>query len=82
MATQMKQTEDTNYPKDPTNLFTAEALALNMGGTTEADRLIQLCTGAIGGILLVTKLLCQDGIDQPAFITVLAAPYVATYAQG
>jgi hypothetical protein len=60
----------------------AEALALNVGGTSEADRMLQLRTGAVGGVLLVTQLLGKDGAVQPAFITVLAAPSAATYSPG
>jgi hypothetical protein len=46
------------------------------------DRLLQLYTGAVGGVLLVTQLLGKDGAAQPAFITVLAMPSAATYTHG
>jgi hypothetical protein len=58
----------------------AEALALNVSGATEEARLLQLHTGAVGGVLLVTQLLGKDGSAQPAFIIVLAAPSAATYS--
>jgi hypothetical protein len=78
----MNKREGVYYRKDPTAILTAEALALNVSGTSEADRMLQLCTGAVGGVLLVTQLLGKDGAVQPAFITVLAAPSVATYSHG
>jgi hypothetical protein len=82
MAMQMNKTDGPYYHKDHTLHLTLEGLALNMLGTMEAEGLIQLCTSAVGGILLFTQLPGPDGVMQPAFITVLAAPSVATYAQG
>jgi hypothetical protein len=78
----MSKTEGTYYRKDPTVNLQAAASALNVSGATEEARLLQLRTGAVGGILLVTQLLGKDGTVQPAFITVLAAPSVATYSHG
>jgi hypothetical protein len=78
----MNKREGVYYRKDPTAILTAEALALNVSGTSEADRMLQLRTGAVGGVLLVTQLLGKDGAVQPPFITVLAAPSVATYSHG
>jgi hypothetical protein len=78
----MSKTEGVCYRKDPTATLKARALAWNVGSTSEADRMFQLCTGAVGGGLLVTQLLGKDGAVQPAFITLLAVHLAATYSPG
>jgi hypothetical protein len=78
----MSKIEGTYYCKNPSVHLQVEALALNVSGVTEEARLLQLGTGAGGGVLLVTQLLGKDGAAQSAFITVLEVPSAVTYSHG
>jgi hypothetical protein len=60
--------------------FATDARALNVAGMGETDRLHQLRTVAVGGVLLVTKIPATDRSAQAALVAVLVAPSVATYA--
>jgi hypothetical protein len=79
-ATQMQRVEGTYWRKDPAPGLILEALALNRDDTTVEDRMLSLRTAAIGAVLLVTQIPADNGDPQPAFITILAAPSVSTYA--
>jgi hypothetical protein len=80
-ATQIQCIKGTYYMKDPTTSLVVAAKALDDVTMNAAKPLQQLCTNAIGGILLVTRIPASDGAPQTAFITVLGAASVATYAQ-
>jgi hypothetical protein len=67
-ATSMQKIEGTYWRKDPTPILVAEALALNPIDATPEARLHQLCTGAVGGLLLVTQLQGQEGDVQPPLL--------------
>jgi hypothetical protein len=79
-ATQMQRLEGTYWRKDPAPGLILEAQALNRDDTTVEDRTLSLRTEAIGAVLLVTQIPADNGDPQPAFITILAAPSVSTYA--
>jgi hypothetical protein len=79
-ATQMQRKEGTYWRKDPTPGLILEAKALNRDDMTVEDRMTCLRTEAIGAVLLVTEIPAENGEPQAAFITILAAPSVATYA--
>jgi hypothetical protein len=54
---------------------------LNKKSIDSQSRLHYLCTGSVGGILLVTQLFDNHGSVTRAFITILATPSVVTYRQ-
>ena len=56
-----------------------ELVRLNGTDLTMEERLKQLQTDSVGGILLVTKVIEEDGTTSKPFITILAAPSVATF---
>jgi hypothetical protein len=61
--------------------LTKDAINLNDTSIDPLSRLHLLCTGSIGGILLVTQLFDANGSVTRVFITILAAPSVVTYRQ-
>jgi hypothetical protein len=77
--TQMKSIPGCYWKEAPVPIVSQEALALNDPALTSSLRLNQLCTGSVGGILVVTRLFDDTGPVTEPFNTILAAPSVATY---
>jgi hypothetical protein len=67
--------------EDPTTKVTEEFVRLNSMEVDVEKKLEQLRTDNIGGVLLVTTMIEEDGTKSPPFITILAAPSVATYTK-
>ena len=78
--TQMKNTPGTRYwHDDPTHSLQQDATSLNDPTLDMEERLCQIRTGNVGGILLVTRLYDNTGPTTESFITIIAAPSMATY---
>jgi hypothetical protein len=56
-----------------------DALTLNDTSLDSSSRLLQLCAGSVGGILVATRLFDETGRVTEPFITILATPAVTTY---
>jgi hypothetical protein len=67
-----------DWSKNLTASLIVAAKVLNVAGMSDADRLHQLCTDAISGILLVTHIPALDGVVQMTFITVLDVDFYAS----
>ena len=76
--TQMKGCEGPYWQMDPTTTVRVQAKHLNTLTETPEIRLSVLRTDAVGGLLVVTQVVDETGISDP-FITLLAAPSVATF---
>jgi hypothetical protein len=77
--TQMKLTPGRYWKDDPTSGLQQDAITLN-GPTMDMEaRLRLLRTGSVGGILLVARLFDVNGPTTDSFVTILAAPAMATY---
>jgi hypothetical protein len=77
--TQMKLTPGRYWLDDPTSSLKKDATSLNDQTMNMEDRLSLIRTGNVGGILMVTRLYDHDGPTTESFITILAAPSMATY---
>jgi hypothetical protein len=77
--TQMKLTPGRYWLDDPTRSLKKDATSLNDQTMNMEDRLSLIRTGNVGGILMVTRLYDHDGPTTESFITILAAPSMATY---
>ena len=66
------------WKEDPSIGLTHDSKAINDPTMDETTRLKLLRTGAIGGILLVTRMFDDTGAATVPFITILAAPALAT----
>jgi hypothetical protein len=77
--TQMKSASGPYWLAAPIPVLSKDALALNDPTLDSASRLHLLRTGPVGGFLVVTQLFDSEGMVTEAFITILAAPSVATY---
>ena len=76
--TQMKSQEGPYWKPNPTADVQSEAKRLNVQKADAVLRLQQLRTDAIGGFLLLTCVVDKSG-EQTSFLTVIAAPSVATF---
>jgi hypothetical protein len=76
--TQMRGIPGPYTPGDKKAVVAAAAVKLNQMESTKEQRLAALRTEAIGGILLVTTVMTDTGATDP-FITIIAAPSLATY---
>ncbi len=79
--TQMKHTPGRYWKETPAPVLSKDALDLNDPTHDPYSRLHSLRTGNVGGILVVTQLFELGGPVTAPFITILAAPSVATYRQ-
>ena len=79
--TQMKHTPGRYWKETPVPVLTKDAMDLNDLTLDPASRLHLLRTGCVGGFLVVTQLYDADGTVTEPFITILAAPSIATYRQ-
>ena len=77
--TQMKLTPGPYWKEDPTSSLQQDATRLNDPILDLETRLRMLRTDTVGGILLVTRLFDEEGPTTESFITILAAPSMATY---
>jgi hypothetical protein len=77
--TQMKHTPGRYWKEHPAPIVSQDALALNDPSLDSSSRLLQLRTDSVGGILVVTRLYDDTGPVTEPFITILAAPAVATH---
>jgi hypothetical protein len=76
--TQMKSKPCRYWKEDPTISLQHDTQTINDPTMNEKTRIQLLRTGAIGGILLVTRLFGDNGATTVPFITILAAPALAT----
>jgi hypothetical protein len=76
--TQMRGLEGPYWTEDPADVVAKETRHLNIHTLNIPKRLQQLRTDKIGGILVVTKFADKNGETTP-FLTLLAAPSVATF---
>ena len=76
--TQMKSKPCRYWKEDPTVSWMHDSKTINDPTMEETDRFQVLCTGAIGGMLLVTQMFDATGATTVPFITILAAPALAT----
>jgi hypothetical protein len=76
--TQMKSKPCRYWKEDPTIGLKEDSKTINDPAMDEKTRLDLLRTGAIGGILLVTRMFDDTGAKTVPFITILAAPALAT----
>jgi hypothetical protein len=79
--TQMKHTPGRYWKEDPVPFLSQDGIDLIGKSIDSHARLHLVCTGSVGGILLVTQLFDTNGPVTRAFITILAAPSVVTYRQ-
>jgi hypothetical protein len=79
--TQMKHTPGRYWKEAPAPVLSKDALDLNDPTHDPHSRLHLLRTGNVGGLLVVTQLFDLSGPVTAPFITILAAPSVATYRQ-
>jgi hypothetical protein len=78
--THMKFTPGWYWKEAPTISIQQDIKHLSSIGLDVASHLPHLlCTGSVGGILLATRLYDEIGPTTVPFITILAAPVVATY---
>jgi hypothetical protein len=76
--TQMRGLAGPYWTEDPVDVVDKETKRLNVTTLDVPKRLQQLRTDKIGGILVVMKLADKNGATIP-FLTLLAAPSVATF---
>jgi hypothetical protein len=76
--TQMASCEGPYWSPDPSTKVKAEATRLNDMLEDATQRLKKLRTDAVGGLLVVTSCVDDEGTSLP-FITLIAAPSVATF---
>jgi hypothetical protein len=66
---------------DPIQKTKEDFVRLNLMETNEDDRLEPLRMDTIGGVLVVTTIIANDGMKSEPFITILAAPSIASVAK-
>ena len=79
--TQMKGISGPYWQKDLATTVTMEMARLNLATDDVESRLLKLRTDKVGGILLVTTIIAEDGLTSPPFITIIGAPSMATHSQ-
>jgi hypothetical protein len=77
--TQVKHMTGRYWKEAPVPSLTQDAIGLNGTSIDPHSCLHLLCTGSVGGILLVTQLFDTNGSVTREFITILAAPSVVRY---
>jgi hypothetical protein len=78
--TQMKPNPGRYWQEDPLPIVSQDAIDLNDRSLDPLSRLHLLRTGSVGAFLIVTRLFDDTGPVTVPFITILAAPSVATYS--
>jgi hypothetical protein len=78
--TQMKSIPSPYSPLAPVPLVKKEMVRLNLTDLDVEERLNQLRTEKVGGMLLVTTVMNEDGTSSQPFLTCVAAPSMATFA--
>ena len=77
--TQMRGISGPYWHKEQGDKVKKELARLNVDVLGRDERLKLLRTDAVGGVLVVTTVIEPDGTTSPPFITILAAPSVATF---
>jgi hypothetical protein len=77
----MKGISGPYWQKDLATTVTMEMARLNLATDDVESRLLKLRTDKVGGILLVTTIIAEDGLTSPPFITIIGAPSMATHSQ-
>ncbi len=77
----MKGISGPYWQKDLATTVTMEMARLNLATDDVESRLLKLRTDKVGGILLVTTVITEDGLPSPPFIMIVGAPSMATHSQ-